>query len=311
MKETFNFGNDYSDVFLHTQHTLPQSHVQNAAKPLEGYPRLQELHRLKAEQVALSACKRFGSRTPQPQIQPKLEEWVKQGLEFDVVMVGGCPGDSNQCSLGNGVRLPTRDELKGLPIGKLTPRPSIAFLWVPGSQVDMGRKVMESWGFRRSEDVVFFPSSMSSVYYPPRAESLSESCPIPIVQASTWHCIMGLKGTVRRSEDVHLINCNVDTDVIVESPDHVIQGIVPQSIFQVIENFALMNRRLHIVPICQKQAEKPLPVMTRPGWVILSPDVLLNNFSPKEYNEEIAKVGKLVSITEEIDKLRPKSPKNE
>lgn len=207
--------------------------------------------------------------------------------------------------------MPTRDELKGLPIGKLTPRPSIAFLWVPGSQVDMGRKVMESWGFRRSEDVVFFPSSMSSVYYPPRAESLSESCPIPIVQASTWHCIMGLKGTVRRSEDVHLINCNVDTDVIVESPDHVIQGIVPQSIFQVIENFALMNRRLHIVPICQKQAEKPLPVMTRPGWVILSPDVLLNNFSPKEYNEEIAKVGKLVSITEEIDKLRPKSPKNE
>lgn len=309
MKDSFNFGNDYSDVFLHTQQVLPQSHVQNAAHPLEGYPRLQELHRLKAEQVALSACKRFGSRTPRPQIQAKLDEWVKQGLEFDVVMIGGCPGDSNQS--GNGVRLPTRDELRALPIAKLTPRPSIAFLWVPGSQIDMGRKVMESWGFRRSEDVVFFPASKSSAHYPPRCATVDESSPIPVVQASTWHCIMGLKGTVRRSEDVHLINCNVDTDVIVESPDQVVQGIVPQAIFQLIENFALMNRRVHIVPISQEHSERPLPVMTRPGWVVVSPDVLLNNFSVKEFTEEIARVGKLVSITEEIDKLRPKSPKNE
>lgn len=311
MKETFNFGNDYSDIFLHTQNVLPQSHVQNAANPLEGYPRLQELHQLKSEQVSQKACKKYGARCELRDIQGELENWIKQGAEFDVIMIGGCPGDSNQCGHGNGVRLPTRDELRALPIAKLTPRPSVVFLWVPGAQIDMGRKVMESWGFRRSEDVVFFPSSLTSVHYPPRCDAVDASTPTPIVQASTWHCIMGLKGTVRRSEDQHLINCNVDTDVIVESPDSVIQGIVPQSIFSLVENFALMNRRLHIVPVCQQNSDRPLPVMTRPGWVVISPDVMLNNFDVKRYNDDIGQLGKLVSITEEIEKLRPKSPKNE
>ena len=29
------------------------------------------------------------------------------------------------------------------------------------------------------------------------------------------HCLMGIKGTVRRSSDGHVIHANVDTDIIV------------------------------------------------------------------------------------------------
>jgi N6-adenosine-specific RNA methylase IME4 len=36
-----------------------------------------------------------------------------------------------------------------------------------------------------------------------------------VLQHSKEHCLMGIKGTVRRSTDGHFIHCNVDTDVIV------------------------------------------------------------------------------------------------
>lgn len=35
------------------------------------------------------------------------------------------------------------------------------------------------------------------------------------------HCLMGIKGTVRRSTDGHIIHANIDTDVIIaEEPSY-------------------------------------------------------------------------------------------
>lgn len=35
------------------------------------------------------------------------------------------------------------------------------------------------------------------------------------------HCLMGIKGTVRRSTDGHIIHANIDTDVIIaEEPPY-------------------------------------------------------------------------------------------
>ncbi|KAM2814908.1 hypothetical protein PS2_041672 [Malus domestica] len=34
-------------------------------------------------------------------------------------------------------------------------------------------------------------------------------------QHSKEHCLMGIKGTVRRSTDGHIIQANIDTDVII------------------------------------------------------------------------------------------------
>jgi hypothetical protein len=34
----------------------------------------------------------------------------------------------------------------------------------------------------------------------------------PLIQE---HCLMGIKGTVRRSTDGHIIHANIDTDIII------------------------------------------------------------------------------------------------
>lgn len=35
-------------------------------------------------------------------------------------------------------------------------------------------------------------------------------------QQTKEHCLMGIKGTVRRSSDSHIIHANIDTDVIID-----------------------------------------------------------------------------------------------
>ena len=38
--------------------------------------------------------------------------------------------------------------------------------------------------------------------------------PDSVVTATTEHCLVGIKGTVRRNYDGHIIHANVDTDVM-------------------------------------------------------------------------------------------------
>lgn len=53
------------------------------------------------------------------------------------------------------------------------------------------------------------------------------------------HCLMGVRGNVRRSTDGHIIHANVDTDVIIsEEPDYG-STAKPEEMYAVIEHFAL------------------------------------------------------------------------
>ncbi|CAN6612882.1 karyogamy protein Kar4p [Trichomonascus vanleenenianus] len=287
-----NFGNDYCDHYIHTG-VLPQAHIQNIQDPLIGYPKLQRLHKLKAGHNGKHVGKPFGRAVSSDKIAEELTAWTNEsrGLSFDVIMIGACVD-----------RPPSYSTLVELPIHKLTPRPSILFLWVPGPDLELGRQMMEIWGFRRSEDIVYFCTSKSSLHFPKNLATSVDDC----VVKSTWHCLMGLKGTLRRSEDTDLINCNIDTDVIVERSSER-PNVVPEGIYSLIENFALMNRRLHIIP-SDTSLEKP--VRPRPGWVIVSPDILLDNFTPERYLESIGKgnTNFRIPIDNEIDNLRPKTP---
>lgn len=283
-----NFENDYCDHYLRTG-VLPQVHIRNISNPLTGYPKLQRLHDLKQNHNKKYAGKSFGRKIEPDDMCEELNKWVGQNVNFDIVMVNGC--------LDN---YPDYDILMRLPIQKLTPRPSIMLLWMPGTKLDFGRQVLEHWGFRRSEDIVYFTTNKQSLHFPHGAASCDED----LITKSTWHCLMGLKGTLRRSEDSDLINCNVDTDVILES-DGERPNVVPESIYRIIENFALMNRRLHIIPACS-DFEKP--VRPRAGWAIMSPDILLDNFSPVDYLNNAKKIGHRVPVDSEIDNLRPKTP---
>ncbi|KAA8914784.1 hypothetical protein TRICI_002818 [Trichomonascus ciferrii] len=285
-----NFGNDYCDHYLRSG-VLPQSHIRNIVEPLTGYPKLQRLHELKQTHNRKHAGKAFGRRVAPEDMAEELFKWTNQSgnLNFDVVMVNGC--------LDN---YPDYDTLVNLPIQKITPRPSILLLWVPGPALELGRAVLEHWGFRRSEDIVYFVTDRQSLHFP---QGPAKS-PKDAITKSTWHCLMGLKGTLRRSEDSDLINCNIDTDVILETSAER-PNVVPEAIYHTIENFALMNRRIHIIP-SYSTFEKP--VRPRPGWVIMSPDILLDNFDPQSYTHQANSLGYRVPVDPEIDSLRPKTP---
>ncbi|XP_023214656.1 N6-adenosine-methyltransferase non-catalytic subunit-like, partial [Centruroides sculpturatus] len=115
------------------------------------------------------------------------------------------------------------------------------------------------------------------------------------------HCLMGIKGTVRRSTDGDFIHANIDIDLIIsEEPEY---GSIekPEEIFHIIEHFCLGRRRLHIFG---------RDTTIRPGWLTLGPDLTNSNFNNETYNSYFGKGSNdyLTGCTERIEALRPKSP---
>lgn len=277
-----NFGNDYNLYYLLTGE-FPQNHVLNIEEPFAGYPKLKKLHELKAKHNLHHAHPAMGEQCTMKDLPDKLKSWASDNMHFDVVMVHGCISPT-----------PSLAALKSIPVAEITPRPSLVFLWVPTSRLDDGRKALEHWGFRRSEDIVYFVSSKDSIHMPPPN-------PNQLLKSTTWHCLMGLKGTLRRSTDSNLINCNVDIDSIIERPNQR-PNVVPEDIYELIENFSLMARRVHILPT---PSPLHLPVRLRPGWLIVSPDSLISNV-----DAEYFRGNPRVPVDPEIDMLRPKTPPN-
>lgn len=283
-----NFGNDYSDYYARTG-ILPQTHILNIENPQIGYPKLQRLHELKRLHTMAHTELPRGERML-PSEQPfLLNSLIESDAQFDVVMVHGCIS-----------AFPTLGDLQKMPIGYLTPKPSLLFIWAPADRLGDARQAMEHWGFRRAENIVFASTSTESPYC---SQNLGEGwLKKPVLRPTTWHCLMGLKGTLRRSEDTEIINCNVDTDLILEKQDAGMpRGIVPEEIYSLIENFTNMSRRLHIIPA---KAPEALPVLPRPGWAIISPDIPLYNLRAEDY----ADGRKLIPVEDEIDLLRPRTP---
>lgn len=60
------------------------------------------------------------------------------------------------------------------------------------------------------------------------------------------HCLMGIKGTVRRSIDGDFIHANVDIDLIITEEPEMGNVEKPVEIFHIIEHFCLGRRRLHL-----------------------------------------------------------------
>lgn len=280
-----NFGNDYSDMYARTS-IFPQTHLMNISDPQMGYPKRQRLHELKRIHLLRYAQQAIGLRTEVEAQEKVLNNLYDQGAQFDVVMIHGCLN-----------KFPSLDKLIQLPIGLLTPKPSLLFIWAPNERLAECRQAMEAWGFRRVENIVYATASANSLHNPNSQNEnwLGE----PVLTRTTWHCLMGMKGTLRRSEDTELIHCNVDTDFFVEKPDSK-PGIVPEEIYSLIENFTSMNRRLHIIPV---NAPEEMPVTPRAGWAVVSPDILLSNLDPSVY-----RIRKLIPKSYEIETLRPRTP---
>jgi hypothetical protein len=93
-------------------------------------------------------------------------------------------------------------ETADLPIRNLSADPSFVFLWVG-----------------KGDDVVWVKTNKRR----PKADSGKDSERVKNVgtgggglfASSKEHCLMGIRGTVRRSTDTRFVHCNVDTDILV------------------------------------------------------------------------------------------------
>lgn len=287
--------NDYSNNFIHNGE-LPSKFVRNIKNPVEGYPKLQRLFQLKERQVQSYACTPFGARVELDNMVSTLNKWImKDRLVFDVIMIGSLTENQFIYPL-----------LTKLPLDKLCSKPGFLFIWASAQKINELTRLLnsDSWTkkFRRSEELVFVPVNKDSPYYPQKTSTDDES----LFEKMQWHCWMCITGTVRRSTDGHLIHCNVDTDLTIENEEENNKNlVVPNHIYKVAENFSSANRRLHIIP---SRSGFNNPVKPRRGWVIMSPDIIIDNFEPQRYKNEITEIGTNVPQDSEIESLRPKSP---
>lgn len=301
MNKEMGTENNYSNHYVKSD-ILPTSFVTNISNSLEGYPKLLRLRELKLVQIQQYSVKSYGSRIQPLDMVSRLTSLCDiYKLQFDVIMIGGISNTQKVLQL-----------LRNIPLAKLCSKPGFLFVWTSRQQIEELSEILNqdyNKKFRRSEELVFLPMSKSSKYYPKQdIYSVFEN-----QQLQCWMCITG---TVRRSVDQHLIHCNIDTDLQFEN--HSDSNIVPDQMYRIAENFSNFNRRLHIIP---NKVEFNRYVKPRPGWVIISPDILLNNFNPLMYQRELQskslinyknnQMQFLVGQTDEIEDLRPKSPRNQ
>ncbi|XP_062209881.1 N6-adenosine-methyltransferase non-catalytic subunit MTB-like [Phragmites australis] len=303
--------NDYSQNFVDTG-MRPQNFIRelDLTSVAEDYPKLRELIQRKDEIVANSA-------SPPMYYKCDLREHVLSpeffGTKFDVILVDPpweeyahrAPGITDHIEYWNS------EEIMNLKIEAIADTPSFVFLWVgDGVGLEQGRQCLKKWGFRRCEDVCWVKTNKKNATPSLRHDSHT------LLQHSKEHCLMGIKGTVRRSTDGHVIHANIDTDIIIAEEPTDGSTKKPEDMYRIIEHFALGRRRLELFGEDHN---------IRPGWLTLGKGLSCSNFNKEAYIKNFAdKDGKvwqggggrnpppeaphLVVTTPEIESLRPKSP---
>ncbi|KAJ7353589.1 MT-A70-domain-containing protein [Mycena albidolilacea] len=294
--------NDYSQRYVDGGE-WPQNWVLGADPEhrFEEYPKQQRLLGLKRASV--------NSHSVAPSYLPFSALQSLHPAKFDVILLD--PPFSSSF---------TWEHLQELPIPALAADPSFVFLWVgsgAGEGLESGREVLAKWGYRRCEDVVWVKTNTTTNRGPGTDPPTSS-----LLTRTKQHCLIGIRGTVRRSTDSWFVHCNVDTDVIFWEGDPTDPTRKPPEMYTLIENFCLGTRRLEVFGHASSSLRR--------GWVTaLAPgqeDRLPQDGSPV-YSEDgapasrwdrdawdtdiktLANGGKtVVPMTPEIDALRPKSP---
>ncbi|KAN0065563.1 regulatory protein [Thecaphora frezii] len=152
------------------------------------------------------------------------------------------------------------DEIAALPVPQVAAKESFVFLWTgsgAGDGLERGREVLSRWGYRRCEDIVWVRTNPGGA-----AGQAQQSSTGSAFTRCVQHCLMGIRGTVRRSTDTRFVHCNVDTDVILwpgdeepQATSHAAGDISiatpdmrskPPELYNLIENFCLGTRRLEL-----------------------------------------------------------------
>lgn len=283
--------NDYCQHFVNCGER-PQNSVRDTGldKRFEEYPKLRELIELKDEMTK--------KRTTPPMWFPcdlKTFDLSSLPCKFDVILVDP-PWHEYQRRLvtSDNIDMWTKEEIYSMKIEEIADTPSFIFLWVGSMEgLNEGRAMLKKWGYRRCEDIVWVKTDHNS-----EKDGCMVDDATSVLVHTTEHCLMGIRGTVRRSVDGHFIHANVDTDVIIT--DELPGTRKPEELYHIIEHFCLGRRRLELFGEDHN---------LRDGWLTLGRDLSTTNFDPEKFIlpfEE--KDGHLVGCTPEIEQLRPKSP---
>ncbi|KAK4048498.1 regulatory protein [Microbotryomycetes sp. JL221] len=313
--------NDYSAHYARTGER-PQNNLRGVGldERFAEYPKLQTL--LKRKHELLDSSSNSIAPTYLEMDNESMSDTVTslQGHRFDVVVLSPPPDV-------------TYDELSRLDIGSIAANPGFVWLWVgsgasgDGIGLERGRDLLASWGYRRSEDIVWLKTNRKA----PEKDLLSE--PTSLLTSTIEHCLMGIRGTVRRSTDSWFVHCNVDTDVIVWEGHEQDPQLRPPEMQTLIENFCQGTRRLHLFGS---------PLSLRRGWLtvgsqfdktkVLPVEGETTKWSPRAYEREVYTslwvtaqnstpedglkslslaqhlVPTVLPFVQEIDNMRPKSP---
>eukprot|EP00128_Syssomonas_multiformis_P006155 Colp12_sorted_trinity150504_noHs@7500 len=294
--QTNNPHNDYSQHFVDTGQR-PQNFIRESdpSERFDEYPKHKELIKLKDAYCADRA-------TPPMYVKCDLREFDLKSLnhKFDVILIDAPLEEYYRRAPGMKVRGDERpwkfQELMNLRIQDIADSPCFVFFWVGSSEgLQFGRDCFRAWGFRRCEDICWIKTNKKD---PANTKSILDTD--SVLQHTKEHCLMGLKGTVRRSTDGHIIHANVDTDVIITEEPPYGSTEKPVELYSIIERFSLGRRRL-----CLFGKDTDI----RPGWVTIGPEVSSTYYSAEQYAHFFAPPDShLLGSTPEIEMLRPKSP---
>lgn len=288
--QSANPHNDYCQHFVDSGER-PQNFIRDGglANRFEEYPKQRELIRLKDELIG-------STNAPPMYLQCDLETYDLRDMQakFDVILVEP-PLEEYQRTQGASFdKYWDWDEIEQLDIPSVAAQRSFLWIWCGNAEgLERGRLCLKRWGFRRCEDICWIKTNIKS-----RQKRNLE--PNAVFVRSKEHCLMGIKGTVKRSTDGDFIHANVDIDLIIDEEPEFGSKDKPVEIFHIIEHFCLGRRRLHLFG---------RDSTIRPGWLTLGADLTSSNFDPDVYASFFQNTENMVTgCTEEIERLRPKSP---
>ncbi|TIB05228.1 hypothetical protein E3P96_01291 [Wallemia ichthyophaga] len=309
--------NDYSLAYVNTL-IRPQDQIINAYREgrFDEYPRLKHLLALKGELVEKHSYpptylpfNLVDAIPSSPHEHSRLFDVINLGSKFDVICIDP-PLAGSQSAQVQGSQW-TWDALATLPIRQLSADPSFVFVWVGSGGDDgleKGRELLARWGYRRAEDVIWVETTADEEDANDD-EVFEDKTSDTLFKRTKQHCLMGIRGTVRRASDSHFVNCNIDVDTIIAKSSKQ----KPSELLALIETFCSGTRRLALFGT---------PHEARRGWLTVglegavsagdtpyTPPHGVELFDAKEWSQRFPNNGtNLVPLTQEIDNLRPKSP---
>jgi len=316
VSEKFLMRNDYSQTFIDSG-LRPQNFIRDLDYPnrYSEYPKIERLITLKDDILAKRA-------TPAMSLKVDLKEHdlTALGTKFDVILVDPPWEEYKQrvCGigvLGEDLEPWTLEELKQLKVGEIADSQSFLFMWVGETHLENARELFKRWGFRRVEDIVWVKTNRKAeVDAGGRVKQGNVMYgDASIVQRTKEHCLVGVKGTLKRSEDTHFIHANCDTDLIMQEEEEFGSTHKPRELYETIEHFCLGRRRLELFGVDRNM---------RDGWLTLGNGLTFSNWNKDTYlswfdgdgdypgvQNHIG--GRLLGSIPEIDALRPKSPERD